>query len=287
MITARSAPAWPLLRWGKRRKKGGPISGPPGREETLYSVALQVALAFSIMSSFNSYRNPKSLSGSYYDEYGGIQQGQDDRVESRRRAVNTNNDSVGTPAIAGSNMKNRWQPPKRSSVAAATPDVIMSDRGPGNKSKKSHHSKARKPSKHGAPSSRLHRIAKKKVVVSPDLSTSTAPETHEELHKLNPSVDVHARRIHQRRRQVNFGKKGGICVLPLLPHVCALTNIFNEGKNTIGYEEYIKQVPKHRRKPRCPDHPQTPDYTLDIPARRWQVRLFVSLRKLLCGTDNH
>ena len=74
----------------------------------------------------------------------------------------------------------------------------------------------------------FEKFRKKKVVVSPDLSTSTAPETHEELHKLNPSVDVHARRIHQRRRQVNFGKKGGICVLPLLPHVCALTNIFNE-----------------------------------------------------------
>ena len=237
------------------------------------------------MSSSHSYRDPKSLSGEYYDHFGGIQGQDPDRGESKRRAVSTtNNDSIGTPAIVGGNaIKTRWQPPKRSSNAA-TRDVIMSDRGhhPGDKSKKSHHSKARKPSKHGAPTSR---VAKKKVVVSPDSSTSTATEISEDVHKLNPSIDVHARRIHQRRRQVNFGKKGSSCaLLLLLPRV--LTNICNEGKNTIGYEEYTKQVPKHRRKPRCPDNPQTPDYTLDIPARRWQVCMFCRCKLLWAPTVN-
>eukprot|EP00590_Aulacoseira_subarctica_P006876 CAMPEP_0172419446 /NCGR_PEP_ID=MMETSP1064-20121228/5886_1 /TAXON_ID=202472 /ORGANISM="Aulacoseira subarctica , Strain CCAP 1002/5" /LENGTH=169 /DNA_ID=CAMNT_0013158939 /DNA_START=329 /DNA_END=838 /DNA_ORIENTATION=+ len=42
------------------------------------------------------------------------------------------------------------------------------------------------------------------------------------------------------------------------------------GKNTIGYDEYIKQVPKRKRKPRCPKHPSTPDPTADIPTRRFQ-----------------
>ena len=42
------------------------------------------------------------------------------------------------------------------------------------------------------------------------------------------------------------------------------------GKNTSGYEEYIKQVPKEKRRPRSMKHPNTPDHTLDIPTKRWQ-----------------
>jgi len=42
------------------------------------------------------------------------------------------------------------------------------------------------------------------------------------------------------------------------------------GKNTVGYDEYIKQVPKHKRKVRSMDHPSTPDYKADIPTKRWQ-----------------
>ncbi|KAL7466100.1 hypothetical protein ACHAXS_006398 [Conticribra weissflogii] len=64
--------------------------------------------------------------------------------------------------------------------------------------------------------------------------------------KLDPANPTHARRIHQRRRQVLYGK------------------------NTAGYEEYIKQVPKDQRKKRNMDHPSTPDHTLDVPTRRWQ-----------------
>jgi hypothetical protein len=62
--------------------------------------------------------------------------------------------------------------------------------------------------------------------------------------KLDP--DQFARRIEQRRRAVQHGK------------------------NTVGYEEYRKQVPKEERRPRSMQHPSTPDPTLDIPTKRWQ-----------------
>ena len=41
------------------------------------------------------------------------------------------------------------------------------------------------------------------------------------------------------------------------------------GKNTMGYDEYLKQVPKSRRIPRKLEHPTTPDPTIDIPWRRF------------------
>jgi histone RNA hairpin-binding protein len=43
----------------------------------------------------------------------------------------------------------------------------------------------------------------------------------------------------------------------------------NKGKNTVGYDEYCRRVPKNLRRPRCMDTPSTPDYTLDIPNRQW------------------
>eukprot|EP00563_Minutocellus_polymorphus_P001015 CAMPEP_0181038814 /NCGR_PEP_ID=MMETSP1070-20121207/10130_1 /TAXON_ID=265543 /ORGANISM="Minutocellus polymorphus, Strain NH13" /LENGTH=298 /DNA_ID=CAMNT_0023116611 /DNA_START=201 /DNA_END=1097 /DNA_ORIENTATION=- len=64
--------------------------------------------------------------------------------------------------------------------------------------------------------------------------------------KLDQNDPVQARRIQQRAKMIMFGK------------------------NTAGYDEYIKQVPKETRRPRCMDHPTTPDHTLDIPNRRWQ-----------------
>jgi len=64
--------------------------------------------------------------------------------------------------------------------------------------------------------------------------------------KLNQSDPVHARRIQQRRRMIAMGK------------------------NSVGYDNYLKQVPKHKRKPRSMKYPTTPDHTLDIPTKRWQ-----------------
>merc|ERR1711862_225870 len=63
--------------------------------------------------------------------------------------------------------------------------------------------------------------------------------------KLNPSIPEEARRIQQRKRVVAYGK------------------------NTVGYDEYMKQVPKHERKLRTLEHPTTPDAEADIPNKRW------------------
>ena len=93
-----------------------------------------------------------------------------------------------------------------------------------------------------------------KRVVSPD-ETKTMPMEADIL-KLDPENPDHARRIRQRRRQVMFGK------------------------NTAGYEEYIKQVPKHKRKFKSMDHPQTPDHLADIPTKRWQGQMNAWRRSL-------
>ena len=64
--------------------------------------------------------------------------------------------------------------------------------------------------------------------------------------KLDPSIPADARRMNQRLRQVLYGK------------------------NTVGYEEYTKKVPRHKRKQRSLECPMTPDHTADIPTKRWQ-----------------
>lgn len=71
-----------------------------------------------------------------------------------------------------------------------------------------------------------------------------------EYSKLDPSIPEHKRRLEQRRKMISFGK------------------------NTTGYEAYLKQVPKEKRQRRNMDTPMTPDHTLDIPNKRWlgQVR---------------
>ena len=62
---------------------------------------------------------------------------------------------------------------------------------------------------------------------------------------LDPSKPEEARRIQQRKRMIE------------------------KGKNTIGYTEYVRQIPKERRKPKSMDHPSTPNFKANIPNRRW------------------
>jgi len=64
--------------------------------------------------------------------------------------------------------------------------------------------------------------------------------------RLDQSKPEHARRIQQRRRMIAFGK------------------------NTAGYDEYIKQVPRHQRGKYNMERPSTPDINADIPTRRFQ-----------------
>ena len=42
-----------------------------------------------------------------------------------------------------------------------------------------------------------------------------------------------------------------------------------KGKNTIGYDEYCSRVPREKRHKRSMETPSTPDYTLDIPNKKW------------------
>lgn len=67
--------------------------------------------------------------------------------------------------------------------------------------------------------------------------------------KLDPSIPEQARRMEQRRRMISYGK------------------------NTVGYEEYLRQVPKEKRNRRSMETPTTPDHTLDIPNKRWQGQI--------------
>ena len=66
-----------------------------------------------------------------------------------------------------------------------------------------------------------------------------------EIKKLDPAVPAEAQRIKTRLKMIQ------------------------KGKNTAGYDEYVRKVPKHQRK-RIKEHPMTPDHTLDLPNRRWQ-----------------
>lgn len=89
----------------------------------------------------------------------------------------------------------------------------------------------------------------KKNIISPDETNTSILPMEADVPKLDPDNPDHARRIRQRRRQVLFGK------------------------NTAGYEEYIKKVPKHKRKFKNLEHPQTPDHLADIPTKRWQGQM--------------
>ena len=81
---------------------------------------------------------------------------------------------------------------------------------------------------------------------------SSEPRRHPSKHQKQeepsfPPLDpaVHAKRIEQRRKAIM------------------------KGKNTAGYDAYIQQVPKNKRRPRSMETPSTPNPTLDIPKKRW------------------
>eukprot|EP01134_Creolimax_fragrantissima_P000672 CFRG0672T1 len=52
------------------------------------------------------------------------------------------------------------------------------------------------------------------------------------------------------------------------------------GKNTIGYDNYIKAVPKHRRQKRNPKHPQTPDKGAHMSTKRFASHLKIWRKSL-------
>lgn len=78
-------------------------------------------------------------------------------------------------------------------------------------------------------------------------TTCAAPmQWEEQVNRLDPNDPVQANRIQQRRKMIL------------------------KGKNTVGYDRYLQQVPKHKRIPRSMATPATPDPTVDISTKRWQ-----------------
>lgn len=89
-----------------------------------------------------------------------------------------------------------------------------------------------------------HKIVEKVGKAVKVVSKTSSNSCSQVFGKLDPAQ--FQRRIEQRRRAIQHGK------------------------NTAGYDEYVKQVPKDQRRPRSMKHPSTPDYTLEIPTKRWQ-----------------
>jgi hypothetical protein len=174
-------------------------------------------------------------------------------------------------------LKGRWEPPasKKSSAGDTTSsddtsytfpyqqqqqqqheNILNKSRNGGQRDGKQKRHPQKNGSRHPSNSNNTvnqHPIHTKKII-SPNETTTMPMEA--EVPKLDPNNPEHARRIRQRRRQVLFGK------------------------NTIGYEEFIKKVPKHKRKFKSLEHPQTPDYLADIPTKRWQGQINAWRRSL-------
>mmetsp|Transcript_19005 Transcript_19005/g.23943 ORF Transcript_19005/g.23943 Transcript_19005/m.23943 type:complete len:279 (-) Transcript_19005:100-936(-) len=79
---------------------------------------------------------------------------------------------------------------------------------------------------------------------SPNLDGNQGTRMFEHFRRLDPSNPVEAKRMNTRQKQIL------------------------KGKNTIGYDEYVRKVPKDKRK-KILEHPSTPDWKADIPNRRW------------------
>lgn len=99
------------------------------------------------------------------------------------------------------------------------------------------------------PHKRRDSAANRKLKFHSSSCSASAVETSA-FPKLDLSKPEHKRRLDQRRKMISYGK------------------------NTMGYDAYIRQVPKEKRRKRNMETPMTPDYTLDIPNKRWmgQVR---------------
>jgi Histone RNA hairpin-binding protein RNA-binding domain len=82
-------------------------------------------------------------------------------------------------------------------------------------------------------------------------------DLEEVFEQLDPNHPDQARRIFQRRKMLQ------------------------KGKNTLGYQNYLRQVPKVTRQPRSMKTPATPDPTLKVSAKRWQ-----GLVKAWCVSPN-
>ena len=72
------------------------------------------------------------------------------------------------------------------------------------------------------------------------------------------------------------------------PKILTRYKMILKGKNTVGYTQYTQQVPKQQRRIRSMDTPNTPDHTLDIPAKRWQglVKAWYAVNECVFSTHD-
>lgn len=77
------------------------------------------------------------------------------------------------------------------------------------------------------------------------VSCEDAAKQESVFHKLDVSNPEQAHKMQQRQKAVE------------------------KGKNTVGYDEYCRQVAKEKRRQRSMETPSTPDYTLDVPNKKW------------------
>lgn len=71
------------------------------------------------------------------------------------------------------------------------------------------------------------------------------------------------------------------------PKILTRYKMILKGKNTVGYTQYTQQVPKQQRRIRSMDTPNTPDHTLDIPAKRWQGLVKAWYAVIVCLLMTH
>lgn len=100
------------------------------------------------------------------------------------------------------------------------------------------------------PNAKRHKDVSKGDNKSQCPATSRPPtspmDCEPQFQKLDPEDSAHTKRMVQRRKTLS------------------------KGKNTAGYECYIRQVPTEKRRLRSMETPMTPDATLNIPSKRWQ-----------------
>jgi histone RNA hairpin-binding protein len=105
---------------------------------------------------------------------------------------------------------------------------------------------ARKEAPHAKRHKKVNKVENKSQCSETSRPPASPMDCEPQFQKLDPKDASHTKRMVQRRKTLS------------------------KGKNTAGYECYVKQVPAEKRRLRSMETPMTPDATLDIPSKRWQ-----------------
>ena len=95
-----------------------------------------------------------------------------------------------------------------------------------------------------------------------------------------PKMHHHQKSMHQNQTIYGINETAMWNVKDKEKHLEKRKKMISYGKNTIGYDEYIKQIPKHKRKLHNPDHPRTPDPYENLSWRRFKGQITVWRKKL-------